>query len=490
MWPGRTGDVPHLVAGLPHGRRRLRAAGSSARRAGRAVYALRPTRERLRVARDLVAAGGTAALVQRARDKLLAPPPRRSRVAAPAFTHVQRIAAEPWPADLPLVTVVIPNYDSAAFLSECLTSLARQTTDRVEVLVVDSASTDPASVAALARLVKDPPIPFRVLRRPERHLLGCNRNAGWQAARGRYVCFLDPDDVLAPTYLEACLFHLEVQAYDIVGAGVQYFEGAGGTWEAMPLTATLEQALQRCPTSAPAVVRRELLEATGGFHDTGLKHRLIYEDWKLWVRALALGARLRNVPAELLEVRVHALGQSRQSGIPDMGVQRRAIAGFNDDVLSAAAVQRSDQLARTRFAVDGAPLSGPSPARPGAVLIVLDELAPGRPAGPAVTSAVAAWRTAGRRVVVVAETARSSRGTVWADLADLGTDDVHVLGQQLPGEEWIAYCRFLIAARGVGQVWRVLRAQPGGFMAQLPLELSDVLVSDLLADDFRQRVVV
>lgn len=92
-----------------------------------------------------------------------------------------------------MVSVVIPTYNHARFLADAIRSTLDQTVD-VEVIVVDDGSTDdPALVVADFADV-------RLIRQANRGLAAA-RNAGWSAARGKYVVFLDADDRLLPDAL-------------------------------------------------------------------------------------------------------------------------------------------------------------------------------------------------------------------------------------------------------------------------------------------------
>jgi hypothetical protein len=91
----------------------------------------------------------------------------------------------------PIVSVVIPLYNGAAYISQTLTSIARQTLEGIEVIVVDDGSAD------------DGPDLVR------RHSVGASlheqSNRGLMLARGRWVAFLDQDDLWHPTHLERTL---------------------------------------------------------------------------------------------------------------------------------------------------------------------------------------------------------------------------------------------------------------------------------------------
>jgi glycosyltransferase involved in cell wall biosynthesis len=96
-----------------------------------------------------------------------------------------------------LVSVVVPVYDGARFLAQCLDSLVAQDHPAVEVVVVDDGSTD-ESAAIAARYAEhdaahDNRPAVRLLRRPHEGL-GATRNAGIAAAAGDLIAFCDADD--------------------------------------------------------------------------------------------------------------------------------------------------------------------------------------------------------------------------------------------------------------------------------------------------------
>jgi glycosyltransferase involved in cell wall biosynthesis len=94
-----------------------------------------------------------------------------------------------------LVSVIIPCYNQAHFLSEAIESVLKQTYPHYEIIVVDDGSTDgTAKVAASYERTQ-------CLSRKNRGLAAA-RNAGLEASNGSYVVFLDADDRLLPNALE------------------------------------------------------------------------------------------------------------------------------------------------------------------------------------------------------------------------------------------------------------------------------------------------
>jgi GT2 family glycosyltransferase len=99
----------------------------------------------------------------------------------------------------PLVSVIIPNFNGAAYLERCLASLARQTYEDVEVIIVDNASSD-GSVELIRRVAPD----ARLLLQTQNLGFAGGLNAGIQAASGEIIAVLNNDTEVSPTWLAAC----------------------------------------------------------------------------------------------------------------------------------------------------------------------------------------------------------------------------------------------------------------------------------------------
>jgi glycosyltransferase involved in cell wall biosynthesis len=99
---------------------------------------------------------------------------------------------------MPTVSIIIPCYKQAHFLSAALESALGQTHPDVEVIVVDDGSPDDVAGVAAA-------YPAATYVRQENRGLPAARNEGFRRSRGEYVMFLDSDDRLAPTAVETHL---------------------------------------------------------------------------------------------------------------------------------------------------------------------------------------------------------------------------------------------------------------------------------------------
>ncbi len=103
----------------------------------------------------------------------------------------------------PLLSVVIPVRNAASYLPSLADAFARQATDAFEVIFVDDGSTD-GSGALLDRIAASGALRALVVRRAHAGVSAA-RNAGMECASGRYLAFVDADDMIAPDYAKTLL---------------------------------------------------------------------------------------------------------------------------------------------------------------------------------------------------------------------------------------------------------------------------------------------
>lgn len=195
------------------------------------------------------------------------------------------------------VTAVIANHNYARFLPEAVASLTDQEGGAPRIVVVDDGSTEPGTDAALERAAA---AGVEVLRQENRGAAAA-RNAGLARVETPYWLVLDADDRLAPGALDALRRRLEVDPRIGYAFGYMRFFGAMSGVIRFP-DFDPYRLLFRHTVGLTALARTELLHATGGY-DPAFAH---YEDWELWVHALAHGYEGRRVDAVVLEYRRHA----------------------------------------------------------------------------------------------------------------------------------------------------------------------------------------
>ena len=183
----------------------------------------------------------------------------------------------------PAVSVIVPTLNRPAELPRALASIAAQQQMRagdVEVIVVNDGGT-PAAPAAVA--ARERGLPVTVLDHPRRLGLPSARNAGLDRARGRYVAFLDDDDVLLPLHLATALAALESGADGVITTCLVSDRRAGPgapptgavRWD-IGFDPVLLEACNLLPVHA-AVFRRP----EGARLDPALP---ALEDWDFWLR--------------------------------------------------------------------------------------------------------------------------------------------------------------------------------------------------------------
>ena len=112
----------------------------------------------------------------------------------------------------PLVSVIVPVYNSQEYLYECIESLMAQTLKSAEFIFVDDGSTDNSVSIIREYQVKDPRV---VLLHQEHGGAGPARNMGINQAKGKYIAFLDSDDLFLPNTLEVSCTHAEQYNSDL-----------------------------------------------------------------------------------------------------------------------------------------------------------------------------------------------------------------------------------------------------------------------------------
>ena len=212
---------------------------------------------------------------------------------------------------VPTVSVVIVTYNKADTIAAAIDSVLAQTYQDLEVLVVDDGSTD--ETAARVKGYGD-----RVRYLPKTNGgTGSARNVGIANARGRFIAFLDGDDLWLPTKLEIQLAVFEREPHILaVQCSAYCVDNTLQAFEARrcdPRRDTVTDFLlfRNLPAfSSAIVVRRECFERIGGF-GTDL---VILSDWDMACRIAHAGI-LRSTPEFLVLYRHYPNNQSRNVDI-------------------------------------------------------------------------------------------------------------------------------------------------------------------------------
>lgn len=208
--------------------------------------------------------------------------------------------------DEPLVTVVIPAFNSAAYLPEAIESAVRQTHRQTQIIVVDDGSTDSTSDVlsgwgtVIESIRQDNAGPAAAL------------NRGVALAQGAFISFLSADDVWMPEKLAWQLQTLaEAPQLDMIFGHMQHFVS--------PELDQSRAATLRCPADPmPAYSAGTLLTRLDKFRSVGaFDERLVageFIDW--YTRALDAGLTAVMLPTVVSRRRVHRENHSLRTNAP------------------------------------------------------------------------------------------------------------------------------------------------------------------------------
>jgi len=225
----------------------------------------------------------------------------------------------------PLVSVVVPVYDVAAFLPECLDSVLGQTGCRLEVVVVDDGSTDTSGKIADEYAARDDRL--RVVH-TDNHGLGAARNVGIRHATGDYLGFLDSDDVLPPDALATLAGALDrAPGSDLVTGSIVRWEADGLHEPPWMHRLHAGQGAGRVVRDEPEILgdvfawnklfRRSFWDAEGLAWPEGVR----YEDQPTTTRAFLRARAFEVVPDIVYHWRIRGDGSSitqQRASVPDL----------------------------------------------------------------------------------------------------------------------------------------------------------------------------
>ncbi len=209
----------------------------------------------------------------------------------------------------PLVTIITPTYNAAAYLPATIQSVFAQTYPHWEWIIIDDESTD--DTRTLIAKLSDSRI--RIIHRQHCGMPGAVRNTGLAQARGTYIAFLDADDTWLPRKLDLQVAYL--QTHPTAGLVYsQYYEWPGQEEANGRLVPDLrglpnpgmvlpDLCLRFFIGTSSVMLHRWLLEQFGGFDET----LNVAEDYELWLR-LAPHTEYGFVKRPLMRHRVHTGG--------------------------------------------------------------------------------------------------------------------------------------------------------------------------------------
>ncbi|MFH1625990.1 MAG: glycosyltransferase, partial [Pseudomonadota bacterium] len=218
----------------------------------------------------------------------------------------------------PLVSVIVPTYKRPDMLKEALTSVLSQTYQNFEVIVVNDAGDDVKDV--IDALNKEGKIIY--LQHKENRGLPAARNTGLKAAKGKYIAYLDDDDIYYPNHLETLVGFLENNDYKVAYTDSYH---AFQEWITDRYVTVGKKIIYSHDFDRQQLLifnyipvlnvvhRKDMIEVAGLFDVTLGAH----EDWDMWIRLSQYGDFHHiNIPTTEVSIRTDETTMTSRSRMP------------------------------------------------------------------------------------------------------------------------------------------------------------------------------
>lgn len=205
-----------------------------------------------------------------------------------------------------LVSIITPAYRVEKIVQDTIDSVKSQTYRNWEMLVADDCSPDGTASVISAAAATDPRV--RLIRCKVNGGPAAARNAALTEARGRWIAFLDSDDLWLPEKLEETIRHSLVNRSALTYTGfrrISYDGNETGCYISVPKSLTYQQLLGNTAIATSTVlVDRSLVG------DISMK-KVYYDDFVCWLEILRKGFQAHGLNKDLMRYRVVANSVSR-----------------------------------------------------------------------------------------------------------------------------------------------------------------------------------
>lgn len=214
----------------------------------------------------------------------------------------------------PLVSVIIPVYNSEKYIRDTIESVLKQTYKNFEIIVVDDGSTDITKIIIDELKKKDSRIQYIFQSNQGQ---SAARNKGIEYAKGKYIAFLDADDLFLPDKVEQQVAYLEAHPdCDISYSKIYHFFDTDPNnlyyFDLPHPSGNLFSELLRTNFINPlsVMLKKELLDKYGGFEN---EFRRMDEQY-LWIKLSLNGARFCYIERALGLYRMHKKSLTHEKG--------------------------------------------------------------------------------------------------------------------------------------------------------------------------------
>ena len=244
----------------------------------------------------------------------------------------------------PVVSVIVANYNGAAYLRDCVVSIQKQTLRNIEIIVSDDASTDNSREIVAELMREDPRI--KLLQNDRNFGPAAARNRALKVAKGEWIAIVDGDNLIHASRLDTLVKLAMGKGLDVIADNVAYFDTnpsapsgqlLNGRWADGSFTVKICDyiRLNRMYTSGPIlgylkpVLRASILQLGKIHYDETLR---IAEDYYLILHLLHAGRTMQVHPVPLYYYRRHEKSISHRLNEDNLLALKAASERFRSSV--------------------------------------------------------------------------------------------------------------------------------------------------------------
>jgi glycosyltransferase involved in cell wall biosynthesis len=230
--------------------------------------------------------------------------------------------------DLPLVSFIIPYYNAGTTIQETIDSIFDQSYSNFDVWLINDGSTDQLSIDKLKEFEGNNKI----------HLLhqdnagpSMAKNNGVLASNGKYLCFLDSDNIILEEYISEAIQAFQLnKEIDLVYSDFLHFGDQTDIHYSMDID--LFKILIGNPIDNCVIIKKESFLSVNGFDE--YLSKLGLEDWELWINLLKNGKKFHYLKKVHFKYRVIKTSRTQTSANLKFNIISDYIYNKHSDILS------------------------------------------------------------------------------------------------------------------------------------------------------------
>ena len=203
----------------------------------------------------------------------------------------------------PLVSVIVPLYNAAPYIRECLASVIDSTYRPIEVVVVDDGSTDTSLSEANAFAATHAEV--KVIHQTNAGVSAA-RNHAIREAKGEYILPVDADDRISADFIAKAVEAM-TDGVRVVGCKAQFFGAKEGEWKLPEYSPELLARKNMIPITS--LFRKADWQRAGGF----CEEEIYREDWDFWLSLMELGGQYVRLEETGLYYRVQPTSRRKHA---------------------------------------------------------------------------------------------------------------------------------------------------------------------------------